>query len=155
MKRHKFNNPILMWNCRSSASIGWKREKLLTLALYRFFIIFWKGDKHIFLFLTKLTFSSKELWDFSLLLNKQQQAGEEVRDSKKLIITIKTHIEQSSLKWYTQQRASTIYLLSHSKTNLIEFRVNWLHWMLLLFHMLTDYQIVWYTFNVQQQQQQR
>lgn len=126
MKRHKFNNPILMWNCRSSASIGWKREKLLTLALYRFFIIFWKGDKHFFLFLTKLTFSSKELWDFSLLLNKQQQAGEEVRDSKKLIITIKTHIEHNNRRWngiHNSGRQQFIYFLTRK---LILLSLGWI-----------------------------
>lgn len=107
--------------------INWMKERKIvdfsTLSLFYYYL---KGRQTFFLFLTKLTFSSKELWDFSFLLNKQQQAGEEVRDSKKLIITIKTHIEHNNRRWngiHNSGRQQFIYFLTRK---LILLSLGWI-----------------------------
>lgn len=52
MKRHKFNNPILMWNCRFFRI---EEKKMFTLALYR--RIFYHREEQ------ERLFESKQIFD--------------------------------------------------------------------------------------------
>lgn len=127
MKRHKFNNPILMWNCRSFR-INWMKERRIvdfgTLSLFYYYL---KGRQKFFVpykidFFTLLDAHQRFFEIFLLkgikkmsspLSYKQQQQRGEVRDSKKLIITIKTHIEHNN-RIHNSGRQQFIYFLTRN-----------------------------------------